>query len=106
MEYQVLEGLVAKRLPSIDIRNPEALARAVYDACVEFATETGMLASEVDIRDPGEQRHIPSANGWTVVFEAGPYEWGILLSFFLLERGARLCEPDYSFDLTFYRDGE
>lgn len=103
-EYSLLLGMVDKRLPEINIKDPEAVAKAVHAACVEFATGVGMKPDiEVDFREPGAQRHIPACNGWTVVFEAGPYDWGVNLSFHLLEKGARLCEPYYGFDLTFYR---
>jgi hypothetical protein len=104
MEYALLKQLVAKRLPAIDIKDPEAVARAVHEACVEFATGTGHNPEiEIGFAEPGEQRHIDPQDGWTVVYEAGPYDWGVNLSFFLLEQGARLCEPYYGFDLTFYR---
>lgn len=103
MEYAALKSLVAKRLPAIDIKDPEAVARAVHAACLEYARAVGMLDSEVAFAEPNEQVHIPAVDGWTVVFEAGPYDWGVSLSFFLLEQGARLVEPYYGFDLTFYR---
>ncbi|MEJ7831363.1 MAG: hypothetical protein WKF79_00475 [Nocardioides sp.] len=104
MDYKQLRAMVERRLPAIDIRDPEALATAVHEACVEFATREGMKPEiEVDFTQPGAQVHIRPMNGWTVVFEAGPHDWGVDLSFFLLNRGARLCEPYYGFDLTFYR---
>ena len=105
MQYERLRDLVAQRLPAINIKDPEAVARAVHAACIEFAKEVGHNPeTEVDFVEPGAQKHIPAANGWTVVYEAGPFDWGVVLSFFLLEQGARLCEPSYGFDLTFYRD--
>lgn len=105
MEYALLKSLVEKRLPAIDIKNPEALARAVYDACVEYAEGVGMKPEiECAFKEPGAQVHTPPQNGWTVVFEAGPYDWGVNLSLWLIcEKGAQLCEPYYGFDLTFYR---
>lgn len=103
MEYSLLKSLAAKRLPGLDLRDPEAVARAVHAACLEYANGVGMLESEVAFAEPGAQVHIRPQNGWTVVFEAGPYDWGVDLSFFLIERGASLCEPYYGFDLTFYR---
>ena len=42
---------------------------------------------------------------WRVGWEAGPFEWAIPASFAIIDACGRLCEPHYSFDLTFY-DGE
>lgn len=104
MEYRLLKTLVAKRLPAIDIKDPEALARAVSAACVEYAEGVGMKPEiECAFAEPGEQVHIPPANGWTVTFEAGPHDWGVNLSMWLIGQGAQLCEPYYGFDVTFYR---
>jgi hypothetical protein len=102
MENALLRSLIAKRLPSIPQRDPEAAARAVYDACLEYARGVGMLDSEVALRAPGDERHYPgSTDGWTVVFEAGPYDWAIEASFFAIERLRVSAEPYYGFDLTF-----
>lgn len=86
--------------------NPEQVARTVYKACRDFARETGMKPEiECDMRGPAEQRHIPKANGWTVVFEAGPYDWAIDASMEIIALTGLSVEPYYGFDLTFYREG-
>lgn len=106
MEYAYLKELVAKRLPGLDLADPEATAKAVHAACIEYCNAIGMNPEiETALKAPGEQMHIPTQQGWTVVFEAGPHDWGVNLSFFLLERGPARCEPYYGFDLTFYPAG-
>lgn len=96
----------ARALPADARTSPEALARCVDKACRDFARETGMNPDiECDFREPGAQRHIPAANGWTVVFEAGPYDWGVEVSMELISLTGITVEPYYGFDLTFYREG-
>lgn len=96
-----------------DVRNiamperhqPEAVAKAVDKACRDFARAVGMNPEcECDFTEPGAQRHIPAANGWTVVFEAGPHDWAIDASMEIIGATGLLCEPYYGFDLTFYRE--
>lgn len=108
-ETQVLVDRImkaARDLPPDGRTNPETLARTVDKACRDFASETGMKPEiECDFREPGAQRHIPAANGWTVVFEAGPYDWAVEVSMELIALTGVTCEPYYGFDLTFYREG-
>ncbi len=105
MENQVIQEMLVTRLRQLGPSpEPEATARAVYGVVREFATEIGMDADiETAFKEPGEQVHIPSADGWTVVFEAGPYDWAIAASFAVLEIAGVSCEPYHGFDLTFYR---
>lgn len=101
MENSLLRSIIAKRLPAVPSNNPEAAARAVYEACLEYARGVGMADSEVALKAPGEERHFPGTEGWTVVFEAGPYDWAIEASFVAIERLRVSAEPYYGFDLTF-----
>lgn len=96
----------ASRLSADERRSPECLARCVDKACRDFASATGMNPdSECDFRGPNQQRHIPALDGWTVVFEAGPYDWAVEVSMELIALTGVFCEPYYGFDLTFYREG-
>lgn len=78
-------------------------AKAVYRECRLFAVAAGMNPdSEVSIKKPGEPRHHDHTDCWSVVFEAGPYEWAVEAS---MEGGNAhvYAEPYYSFDLSFYQ---
>lgn len=102
MENRLLqERIAAALLPLEGSRDAEAVARAVYDTVKKFAWEIGMDEGETAFREPGEDRHFPGTRGWTVVFEAGPFDWAIETSFLVIERCRVSCEPYYGFDLTF-----
>lgn len=91
--------------PSLRGQGPEAVAKVVYEVVRKFAGDVGMKPDiECDYVEPGAQKHIPAQNGWTVVFEAGPYDWAIEASFLVISRTGVSCEPYYGFDLTFYRE--
>lgn len=82
--------------------DPEAAARATYEACCKAAEAWGMKPEiEVSIRKPGEPRHHGDIDCWSVAFEAGPYEWAVAASLSVDTRGNVLAEPYYSFDLCF-----
>jgi hypothetical protein len=101
---RIMTGLRA--LPADGRTNPERLARAVDKTCRDFARETGMNPDiECAFHEPGQQRHIPKADGWTVVFEAGPYDWAVEVSMEIIALTGLSCEPYFGFDLTFYREG-
>ncbi len=81
---------------------PAEAAESVYRACVDAANAWGMTpAIEVAIRKPGERRHHDDINCWSVVFEAGPYQWAVAASLNVDTKGKVLAEPYYSFDLCF-----
>ena len=56
---------------------------------------------EVFIRAPGEPRHYADQTCWCVCWEAGPDNWAVAASM-AISRTARLVEPWYGFDLSFY----
>lgn len=81
---------------------PRDAARRVYKVCVQAAKAWGMKPDiEVAIRKPGEPRHHSSTGCWSVVFEAGPYQWAVAASLNVDTKGKVLAEPYYSFDLCF-----
>lgn len=82
-------------------KTPAGAAKAVYRECRLFALASGMNPDiEVSIKKPGEPRHHDNTGCWSVVFEAGPYEWAVEAS---MEGGGKVyAEPYYSFDLNFY----
>lgn len=83
--------------------DPEAAAKATYEACRKAAEAWGMKPEiEVSIRAPGEPRHHDCIDCWAVTFEAGPYEWAVAASLSVNTRGKVLAEPYYSFDLCFF----
>lgn len=85
-------------------RDPEQVAQAVSRVVRSFASDIGMNPDiECDFVKPGDQKHIPAQNGWTVVFEAGPFDWAISASMTIIEETGVSCEPYHGFDLTFYR---
>jgi hypothetical protein len=95
----------ARALPADGRRSPEQLARCVDKVCRDFARETGMDPDiECAFHEPHQQGHIPAANGWTVVFEAGPHDWAVDVSMALISCTGVTVEPYYGFDLTFYRE--
>ena len=103
-ETTLLRERLAETLKGRRGQAPDVVARAVYETVRKFAKDIGMNPdTETDFLKPGEQKHIPAQNGWTVVFEAGPYDWAIEASFAIIEATGLSVEPYYGFDLTFYR---
>lgn len=85
-------------------KTPAGAAKAVYRECRLFAAQVGMKPDiEVAIKKPGEPRHHDHTDCWSVVFEAGPYDWAVEASL-NVGKGAVYVEPYYSFDLNFYKN--
>lgn len=81
---------------------PAQAALETYDICCKAAEAWGMNPSiEVGIKKPGEPRHFADDSCYTVVFEAGPWEWAVTASLSVDTKGKVLAEPYYSFDLCF-----
>jgi hypothetical protein len=69
-------------------------AKAAYDAMCKFAAAIGC--------DPERECFMrQEREGWSISFEAGPYQWAIVASEALCQCGI-FAEPHYSFDLCFY----
>lgn len=79
-------------------------AKALYEALKPVVTAYGQdPASELCLFDPSEALQRGYGNNWTVSWEAGPSEWGIVASSWLYggPLAAWFTEPHFSFDLTF-----
>lgn len=51
---------------------------AYLHAYAETIGQDGEL--EVSLLEPGHSGHVASEHGWTVVWEAGPFEWALSLA--------------------------
>ena len=82
-------------------------AKALYRSVCKLAAEYGQNpAIEVTLQDPATSAEFGTGRGWRVIWEAGPYEWAIMLSMsdeMFVQRGW-LAEPYYSFDLVFHEE--
>jgi len=82
--------------------NAEKYAKALYAAVCERAEAEGQKPDiECRIVAPGESAYDGNGNRWLVMWEAGPYHWGVQVSM-SITMNIGLVEPYYSFDLTFY----
>lgn len=78
-------------------------ARATYKVLLAAAKEEGQNPTlEVGIKSPKEPKYWGEDPCWWVGWEAGPYEWAIPASMIIGNKTGRICEPQHSFDLTFY----
>lgn len=93
--------------PKIDFnsgrhKTKESAAKAFYAALCDTAREYGQNPdSEVRLWTPEQSQARGFGNCWTVVWEAGPFEWGIAMSAEVHNSPYWYTEPYYSFDLTF-----
>ena len=74
----------------------EEAARALHAGLTELEVSWGGSAEEVRLYAP-EDRYQDVAQ-WAVVWEGGPYEWGVSAH---ISGPWGFAEPHYSFDLTF-----
>lgn len=83
-----------------EAKSAEAAAKSIYKRLCKEAARIGQKPEiEVAIKKPGERRHHPDNSCWCVVWEAGPYQWGIGACSY----GPKVwSEPYYSFDMCLY----
>lgn len=83
-------------------RTPAAAAVAFRAALAELALAWGQSSKEVMLLTPEASERFGTGRNWRVVWEAGPHEWAIPASFWVLNRKSQwYTEPYYSFDLCF-----
>lgn len=85
--------------------NAETMAKAAYAVVCSKCREYGQdPAYECFIKTPAESgNYLGGTPGvWIVCWESGPYQWAIGASMAITMGCGKLCEPYYSFDLTFY----
>ena len=79
---------------------PASAATSIYRICCDAADAWGMKPEiEVAYRKPGQPRHHPFVNCYSVAFEAGPPEWAARASMNATTKARVLAEPYYGFDL-------
>lgn len=95
---------ICDAIRALPVRNAETMAKAAYAVVQEMSREDGQDPSyETFIKSPSESKDYlgGTPNVWKVCWESGPYQWAYGASMAIcVEFG--LCEPYYSFDLTFY----
>jgi hypothetical protein len=79
----------------------KALGAALRKVAVsKYGYTPGLAQSEISVWAPERTVQYSGNKQWCVVWEGGPYDWAISLSFDL--RGPwGYCEPYYGFDLHF-----
>ena len=98
-----LTNKLVAAIGALPVKNAETMAKAAHGVLRDAARLHGQDPdSEVAIRAPGEARHFDNTRCWTVVWEAGPYDWAIPASMGITVGAGKLCEPYYGFDLCFY----
>jgi len=81
-------------------KTKEAAAKGFYEALKQFAVSYGQSESEVALFDPDRSEKAGTGRCWRVIWEGGPFEWAIAMSWQV--RGPwGYTEPYYSFDLCF-----
>lgn len=76
-------------------------AKGLYEALRKCAKAEGQNPDiEVAIYSPEQNKERGYGNGWSVCWEAGPFEWAVGMSFELTGPWG-FTEPYWSFDLHF-----
>lgn len=103
-------------------KKPEAAAKALYQWCRKQSEELGQKPDkEVALWSPKESEEHGCGKAWRVMWESGPFEWGVSLSLggsylapemdysytqepevLMLDAEHFTAEPYYSFDIGFY----
>lgn len=85
-------------------KTAKAAATAFHKALRKLAADSGHNPDiEVRLLSPEEAERFVYGPFWTVVYEAGPYDWGVSASMQTFNRDAGWhSEPYHSFDLSFY----
>lgn len=99
-----LKAAIVKHFRTVDRfdANAENYAKALYAAVRERAEAEGQKPDiECGIVAPGESAYDGNGDRWLVMWEAGPYQWGVNVSL-SITMNIGLVEPYHSFDLTFY----
>ena len=73
-------------------KTPEGAAKALHQFLVKLVRSAGGLASEVVLLTPERGEEIGVGKAWRVMWEDGPFEWGVCVSL-----GGRLHESDYNY---------
>lgn len=82
-------------------RSCEEAAKAFHEALKPIVRAHGQDPdTETFISDPATSQQRGYGSYWTVSWEAGPYEWGIVASSWVIGENW-YTEPYYSFDLCF-----
>jgi len=85
-------------------KSPMGAARAVHRELVKHAIEVGHKPEiELAIWSPEEAARRGYSKAWTVVYEAGPYDWAINTSFNVTGQGF-WTEPYNGHMLCFYKE--
>lgn len=90
----------------VNYDTPEKAAKAFYEALKPAVIAYGQNPdSELAIWSPEKSRERGWGNNWTVLWEAGPYYWGVNVSLGGLWNSdvspGWYTEPNYSFDVCF-----
>lgn len=96
---------IADAINKLPLKNAETMAKTAYEVVCTKATEYGQKPEiECFIKGPDESHnYLGGTPGvWIVCWEAGPYTWAYNASMAITVQCGKLCEPYYSFDLTFY----
>lgn len=107
-EYERAESVGTRIVAAINqlpIKNAETMAKAAHAVVREMSAEEGQNPDiETFIKTPAESHQYlgGTPNVWIVCWESGPYQWAIGTSMAIGAGCGKLCEPYYSFDLTFY----
>jgi hypothetical protein len=81
-------------------------AKAFHRALCELSRELGQKPEiEILLCTPERSQELGTGRCWRVIWESGPFEWGVAMSINnLFRRGYWYTEPYYSFDVCFYAD--
>lgn len=78
-------------------------AKGFHKALCELAKKMGYNPDiEIFLAEPKDARN-PHGNAWCVMWESGPFEWGITASY-TLRSDRWFTEPYYSFDVGFIQE--
>ena len=80
-------------------KTAKGAATAFFLAAFKLAGELGYSKNDVSLWSPEQSRERINSDGWTVVWESGPSEWGTCTC--ISGKGWEAC-PHWSFSLVFY----
>ena len=100
------EGVMTLNFNPTEHKTAEAAAKALHAALIPHVELRGQNPSiELSIHSPNETpEYCPTGDkSWWVIWEAGPYDWGVIASFDA-HGPSWWTEPYWGFDLLFIED--
>lgn len=99
------EGIIRLNYNPRDFKSAEAAAKGLYEALKPVVRSFGQNpGTELALMSPKEAKEHNQVEGWWVIWEAGPFEWGIIASLTDFHTADWWTEPYWGFDLIFYDD--